>query len=106
MSKKIKKEIKVLASKAYEEELRAALGPLSEKFEQWKVGEFASTNLVGAIHEFHKGEAREIFNRYHSPLENLMVARAIVEGILKEEGISPEILKALEKELAFIKDKA
>jgi len=62
-SKKTKKLMRELEGKAYEEELRRALIPLSESFDSWKEGRTGSGELTELIHEFHRGPAKELFKK-------------------------------------------
>lgn len=103
--KKIKKEIRALALKAHEVELSQALQLVADKFDQWKSGAVPSFEMADIIHKFHDGTAREIFNRYSGPLEKMVVAMAIVNGILKEESVPPEVKETLEYEISFYKDR-
>ena len=103
--KKIKKEIRSLAAKAHEEELRRALLLLADKFDQWKAGSRTSFELVEDIHKFHNGEAREIYKRYDHPTEEIAVAMALANGILNQDSASTEVLNALKQAIAFYQER-
>lgn len=105
LPKKIKKEIRSLASKAHEEEMRRALILLADKFDQWKAGSRTSLELVEEIHKFHDGEALELYKRYDHPVEEMAVAMALTNGILKESSASPEVLEALKPAMAFYQER-
>jgi len=94
-SKKTKKLMRELEGKAYEEELRRALIPLSESFDSWKEGRTGSGELTELIHEFHRGPAKELFKKYNGPMQDLMVASAIARGILDRNEVPQELLEQL-----------
>ncbi len=85
-----------LAALAHEEELRQALIPLAEAFEQWRAGRVESGELVDAIHRFHNGAAREIWKRYAYDLD-FGVARAIATGIIPRDKVPPDVLAHLSR---------
>ena len=105
LSKKMKKEIRLLCSMAYEEELKRALLGLAKKVDLWKSGVLTSAKLTEEIHMFHDGESREIFKRYAHPMEKMCAAWAIANGILQRDVISPEVMEALKAEIAFYEEK-
>jgi hypothetical protein len=104
LPKKIKKEIRNLAAKAHEEELRGALLVLSKKFDLWKNGSLTSFDLTEQIHKFHNGDARELYKRYESISQDLAVAMAIANGILPQNAVSPEIIDALSRQIEGCKE--
>jgi len=99
--KKIKKLIHEHKMKAHEEELRRALIPLSESFDQWKESQTGSGELSELIHEFNRGPARELFKKYNGPLQNMMVASAIAKGILEKNEVPQELLEQLAELIDF-----
>jgi hypothetical protein len=105
LPKKIKKEIRNLAAKAHEKELRRALLILSEKFDQWRNGSLTSFDLTEEIHKFHNGEARELYKKYEYIGQELAVAMAIANGILTQDAVSPDILDALSREIEVCKER-
>lgn len=94
-SKRTKKLIREFKMKAHEEELRRALGPLSESFDRWKEGRVSSGELAELIHEFNRGPARDLFKNYNGPMVDFMLAGAIAHGILDRAEIPGELLEAL-----------
>jgi len=93
--KKTRKLIRELKMAAHEEELRRALVPLSESFDRWKEGGTGSGELSDLIHEFNRGPARELFVKYNGAMLDLMVASAIVRGILDRDEVPQELLEQL-----------
>jgi hypothetical protein len=99
--KHIKRLLREQASLAYEEELRRALLPLAAAFDDWKAGQMSSGDLTGLIHDFHHGPAHELYNKYnHGPLD-LVVAYAIVGGILDQAHVPTELRDHLSRALTF-----
>jgi hypothetical protein len=90
LSKEARRAIRDAASVAYERELSDALFSLAETFEEWKSGSRNAFDVSDAIHEFHQGEARELFNRYGSgSVPDLAVAGAVARGIMTLNEIPP-----------------
>ena len=81
LTKKLKKELRRLACIAHEEELRRALAPLYAAFELWQARKMDSFELNEKIHAFHQGPSRDLFVFYTSGMLELMVARALVDGL-------------------------
>jgi len=104
---KVKEALREYADQAYDLELAQELESLSAKFNEWKVGKLDSHDLTEAIHKFHDGPARELYKKYnYSPPLEMLVAHAIVTGLLKKEDIRPDVLEYLTNEIAFYeKDK-
>ena len=88
-------QLRKLSMKAYERELSHELSHLEEQFTEWREGEIDSFELSDIIHEFHDGVSRELYKEYMNVSPHLMVAYALVESILSEEEIQPELLKKL-----------
>ena len=83
LPKAARRAIRELASLAYERELAAELAKLRVEFDTWAAGEMNAFELEQAIHHFHHGVARELYNRY-SPGSTLphAVAAAIMLGTI------------------------
>lgn len=101
-SKAIKRQISELSGQAHDEELRRALLPLAQAFDEWKLGKRDSGELTRMIHSFDHGPQRELYNRYNGGMQDLMVSAAIVSGILDRNQVSPEVLAALADVMAMI----
>ncbi|MDP9311584.1 MAG: hypothetical protein M3R24_12005 [Chloroflexota bacterium] len=99
--KRVKRLLREQAARAYEAELRRALLPLAEAFEQWKAGQIESGNLCQLIHEFHQGPARELYTRYNAAWLDMVVARAIADGLLDRQEVPAEVLDYLRPVLAL-----
>ena len=93
LSKRARKDIREVASIAYERELSAQLVKLQRKFDEWHRKEIDAFQLEQAIHVFHDGAARDLFKRY-SPGAVLdhTVAGAVLRGTIQEEEV-PETIR-------------
>jgi hypothetical protein len=95
--KHIKKELRQLADLLYERELNEALSRLDAFFAAWREEKISPFLLSKKIHEFHQGEARELYVKYVlSKFEDLLVARGMVSGQLKEGEVKPEVREAVQ----------
>jgi hypothetical protein len=101
-TKRTRREIRELAAKAEELELRAALRPLADDFKRWEIGEIDSFDLKNLIHRFHQGPARDIYVHYDTNHPEPQVAGAIASGLLDRATISAEVLTALGPWMEFI----
>jgi hypothetical protein len=99
--KKIKKMIREFAAEAHERELHRELTKLDLRFTEWRNGQLGSGALSDEIHQYEVGPSRELFKRYNGGLPDMMVAYAIVAGILKREEIPAELLEALASPLEY-----
>lgn len=100
--KHIKRQLRELSAMAHEEELRRALVPLSESFDQWKQGGVESGDMAVRIHKFDRGPARKLFSRYNDGFLELNVAMAIADGVLDRSKVPQEVHEALGPIIAMI----
>ena len=103
-SKVMKRSLRQLAALAHDEELRRALLPLAAAFEEWRAGRLESADLVEVIHQFHDGQAREIWKRYtYDP--DTGVAQAIASGVIDRDKVPSDVLEHLRNAIQhFAKD--
>jgi hypothetical protein len=99
--KSIRKLLREYLGKAYERELQRELTKLDRSFVEWREGKISSGELSYRIHQYEKGPSRELFKQYNGDLPDMMVAYAIVAGILKQEEVPAELLEALATPLNF-----
>jgi hypothetical protein len=99
--KRIRAALRSLAAVAQERELRRLLAGLDADFDRWRRGEIDSFALDDAVHHFARGRARrDLEGAYGSnDLMPMMVARAIVAGILEPAEVPAEVVEALDREL-------
>ena len=103
--KHIKRLIREYAGQAYEIELGLALGELEQQFALWRAGQISAGELSDRIHVFHQGPSRELWGRYNARIDDMLVAHAIVTGLLPRETIPAELLEALQPTIAFYERK-
>ena len=99
--KHIKRLIREYAAQAYELELGQALGELEQQFARWRSGQISAGELSDLIHAFHQGPARELWGRYNARIYDMLVAQAIVTGLLPRETIPAELLEALQPSMNY-----
>ncbi len=102
-TKNIRRELETLNGLAHERYLDQALGELQEHFSCWKSNETNAFDLNEAIHQFHNGKSRELYNYFggSQSMNDHRVANAIIEGLIAESEVSVETLDALANILAF-----
>jgi hypothetical protein len=101
-SKRIKKLLREYAAEAYERELRRELGKLELSFAEWRQNAIDSFELSDRLHEFETNIARELYKQYTYGDMDLLVAGALLTGILSRERIPGEVLEALSDLLGFL----
>jgi len=99
-SKRINRLLRELADRAYDEALGRELSKLEESFRAWRAGKLTAFDLTQEIHRFHQGPNRELYIHYTSRLHELVVARAVVQGLLSEPSLPEEIRVHLAPEIA------
>jgi len=104
-TKSIRKELAALNGLAHERYLDQALRELQKQFSSWESKEINAFDLNEAIHQFHNGQSRELYNYFGGgrSMNNHRVARAIVEGLIEETEVSEETLDALTKIIELIR---
>jgi hypothetical protein len=92
-TKAFKRAIRELAAVAHERELTSALEALYQQFSSWRNGKIGPFDLTEAIHRFHNGVARDLYNQYSSgAMLEAAVAGAIIRGTISE-GEIPELAR-------------
>ncbi len=94
--KSIKRQIRELCAQAHENELASELTKLEQKFADWHTGKICAGDLSEMIHKYHNGPARELFVYYNSGSDDLLVASALVKGILSESDAPEDVRQRLE----------
>ena len=96
-TKSIRKELRMLNGLAHERYLDRALGELQQQFARWESKEIDGFELKEAIHQFHNGESRELYNYFigNQDLNGSKVAKAIAEGVISRTELSKETLDAI-----------
>lgn len=104
--KKMKRQMRELATLAYERELGNHLSKLQRNFSEWGAHKITAFELSDRIHEFHNGPSRELFKTYDLPKPDFLVVRAVVLGILTEEEVPAEILEFLSGQIQSLRSLA
>ncbi len=103
LSKRLKAMVRKLADTAHEREMRALIEPVSESVGQWKSGKKDTWPLLEDLDRFNHLRHR-LTDRYRTnSIAPMLVACAIVSGILRKSEVSPELLQALQKPIEFYK---
>jgi len=79
-SKSEKKSLRDLAGTVYETEARLTLDELDTLFERWRQGNVLGSELIAAIHEFDRQEARSLWSTYQA-LKEPEIARSWPAGL-------------------------
>jgi hypothetical protein len=90
-----RRRIRELAGIAYDRELARELSLLEEDFARWRTGKISVHDLDHRIHEYHSGPHRELYVHYSGSRTDLIVAVAIVRGIISESEAGPEAFETL-----------
>ncbi len=107
LSKAVRRAIRELAGLAYERELAAELTKLRAQFDAWGAGQMSPFELEQAVHEFHNGVARQLYNRYSSgsTLPHV-VAGAVLRGTLSVVEIPDPAREELDRLIAVLAEVA
>jgi hypothetical protein len=97
LSKREQRRLRELAGLAHERALGNALDALRQEFERWTRKEIDAFELSDKIHEFHNRTGRKIYSFYVGADPQLVVARAIVDGVLSREEVGDELMTELER---------
>ena len=102
LSKSERRQLRELADQVYEVEARELLGGLDANFVRWRAGELSSSELLNAIHEFHRDDSRQLWSIYSSLREpQMVVARGLARGFIDAAAV-PEALRERIKELSEV----
>ena len=93
--KPTKKRLRELMGTAYERELQRELGTLEQSFAAWRAGSLSSAELSERVHQYDTGPARDLWQHYQATPPDLVVAYAVVVGLLRPEEVPPDVLAAL-----------
>lgn len=105
-SKSEKRRLRELAAFAYERDVAKSLSMIASKFEDWKNGKVTALELNQNLHEYDRGESRELWSRYGSNQYDIQVASAIVRGLLTEVEAGKEIIAILSNQIQFFRSEA
>jgi hypothetical protein len=95
LTKEQKRQARELATVAREAELSEALRELDVLFSDWRKGHIDAFQLSDAIHQFHDGQARDLFKMYNGGAPEDLAARAIAHELVPPEQIPRDLRRAL-----------
>ena len=91
-SKEQRRIINSLVQSAYSRELTMALADLEASFKEWRAGDIDPFELKEKIHDFHDGESRAIWKRYHRRKPMTVLPVVVAEGVIREDELPSDIL--------------
>jgi hypothetical protein len=103
-SKRVRGLLRQLAQTAHERELRILLGELGNSFNRFRQGEVDTWDLVNEVDRFARGPERHSLERLYetsNSVVHMIVAQAIVRGILTREEVPAEVLTVLAESIDF-----
>lgn len=77
--------MKELCSRAYERELRQEMGKLAQQFVQWQENKIDVWDLETAIHRFHNGTAKKLYQSYNTLTPDMLLPYALFNKIIAYE---------------------
>ena len=95
LTKEQTRQARELATAAREAELSEALRELDVLFSDWRKGRIDAFQLSDAIHQFHDGQARDLFKMYSGLAPEDLAARAIAHELVAPEQIPRDLRRAL-----------
>ena len=90
-----RKELRRLSGIAYERELAGALASLDDHFSQWRKQKITALEMSEHIHKFHNGIARGLWSFYSCRNNAMIVAQAVLNGIVSKAEIKGGVLEKL-----------
>ncbi|NLV21156.1 MAG: hypothetical protein GXY49_04115 [Syntrophomonadaceae bacterium] len=95
------KKLKELAGEVYKIELDAELDKLFDVFQSWKSGKVDCWDVEEAIHKFHQGPSRKLYNRHNNADADIIVAWALKGGILPADKVPEDLLEEIKHIMAI-----
>jgi hypothetical protein len=90
-TKSERRALRELAGEVYEAEAALLLEDLEASFTKWRAGELLPSELLNAIHEFHRDQSRQLWSMYQSLDETNIVARGLAQGLLEPTRVAPAL---------------
>ena len=100
-NKAVKRIFAQLNNLAYQRELDDQLNPIFEKMNQWKLGTISSIEISDTLFDFVKGESKDLYFKYTSGMNDMMVARAFVMGYIGRDEIPDNIFDLIQDQIHF-----
>jgi hypothetical protein len=105
LPKSVRRSIRGMAKTAHDRELAAELHRIDELFARWRSGHIGPHELNDAIHEFHNGPSRRLWNLYVHSDPTIGVANAISRGILLQSEVPLEVMQELRSMIAAFSER-
>jgi hypothetical protein len=105
LPKSVRRSIRDMAKTAHDRELAAELHRIEGLFSRWRSGHIGPHELNDAIHEFHDGPSRRLWNLYTHSDPTIGVANAIARGILLQSEVPPDVLQELHGMIAAFSER-
>ena len=103
--KHIKRKLRELVGQAYENELAKELAGLAARFDEWRAGKISAGELSSLVHKYEIGPSRRLYSTYvDSSLLEVLIASAIVRGVIDEKDLPAEVMPYLQNALAFYRE--
>jgi hypothetical protein len=105
LSAEVRSEIRKLANRAWEKELRVELEKINIAFREFEKGEMPPQQVAQIIHEFHENTYRKLveINESHEPV--LLLGRAVVKGFVGEDEVPEDARGLLRRAVLFYRNK-
>jgi hypothetical protein len=94
-TKRERQALRELAGEVYESEAALLLEDLATSFTKWRGGKLLPSELLDAIHEFHRDQSRQLWSMYQSLGETDIVARGLAQGLLAPAKVAPALREKL-----------
>lgn len=92
ISKKVRKQLRELISKAYTQELNNHLHELSLSFDEWRNNKIDCWDLNDIIHKFHDGISRDLYKLYNYCRDEIfLVSRAVAQKLIQLDEVPTEV---------------
>ena len=84
-TKSERKLVRQLASTAWERQLRESLKKIGGVLSEMESGDLSPFDAAAAVHAFHNGVSRELYNKYSGSDPWFAVCRAHYDGVFSDE---------------------
>jgi len=91
----LRQTLRQLAELARERELEQHLARLYQYFQLWRTMEIDNFEMLDMIEQFHKEVATDLNQTYDLMDDNILVTKALAQGLLDKEEVPVEILQRI-----------
>ena len=101
----LRSELNRIKQRAYLRELEKNLLELDIAFQHWKSGSIKAFELNNKIHRYYKDVSQALWAKYEETgLDELIVAKAVADGIINEKELSAGLITLLRKKIDLFKN--